>query len=116
MGTALTGASVIYICNEDRWNKIADEDRKRIVHVNHGMAGYISEIMQETSEKAYEQLKSNGVTISTLSEEELRKLAGKVALFEEAATELDAQGLPGKALLKRYHELAADYVSGKWKP
>jgi len=116
MGTALTGASVIYICNEDSWAKISEQDRKHIDEVSKGMADYISEIMQTTSEKALDELKSKGVTIGNLSPSEIEALAKKVSLFDDAGAELEKQGLPGKALVKRYRELAAAYLSGEWKP
>jgi TRAP-type C4-dicarboxylate transport system substrate-binding protein len=116
MGTALTGASVIYICNQSSWAKINEADRKRIDAVAMGMAGYISEIMLSTSEKALEDLKAKGVTVSNLSQQEIETLEKKISLFEDAGAELEKQGLPGNAMVARYRVLAADYLSGKWKP
>jgi len=44
------------------------------------------------------------------------ELKKRMNLFEDAAKELDGKGLPGSKIAARYRELAADYLSGKWKP
>lgn len=116
MGTALAGASVVYICNEASWQAISEGDRAKITAVSKGMAGFISKAMLDTSEAALSELRSKGVTVSNLTAADLASLKTKAPLFDNSAKELDAQGLPGTALAKRYRELAADYISGRWKP
>ena len=116
MGTNLAGASVVYICNEDSWKALSEADRKKITEVTAGMADYSAKAMTQTSESALKTLRGHGVTISNLTTADLASLKVKAPLFDESARALDAKGLPGTAIAKRYRELAADYLSGAWKP
>jgi len=116
LGIGLAGASVVYVCNEESWQAIPPADRAIIEKVGADMAGYISDLMTETTDAAYKDLAAKGVKINALSEAEVAQLAGKIRFFDEAAKELDEKGLPGSKIAARYRELAADYLSGKWKP
>lgn len=116
LGTNLAGASVVYICNEDSLKSISEADRQRIATVTRDMPAYISTAMTEVSTKALDELKAKGVTVTNLGDADLAVLKVKAPLFDEAAKELDAKGLPGTELAARYRKLAADYLSGAWKP
>lgn len=116
MGTGLAGASVVYVCNEESWQSIPQADREIITKVGDGMAGYISDLMVSTTEAAYKELAEKGAKISALTEADVAGLAKKIDFFNDAAKELDAKNLPGSKIAARYRELAADYLSGKWKP
>lgn len=116
MGIGLAGASVVYVCNEESWQSIPQADRAIISKVGDEMAGYISDLMVSTSEAAYKELAEKGVKISALTEADVAALAKKINFFDEAAKELDEKSLPGSKIAARYRELAADYLSGKWKP
>jgi len=116
MGTNLAGASVVYVCNADSLKSISEADRQRIAAVTKDMPAYISTAMTEVSTKALDELKAKGVTVTNLSDADMAALKAKAPLFDEAAKELDAKGLPGTELAARYRKLAADYLSGAWKP
>ena len=72
--------------------------------------------MSDVSISALNELKAKGVIVTNLSDSEIGILKAKVPLFDNAAKELDAQGLPGTALSIRYRQLASEYLSGAWKP
>ena len=116
LGTALTGASVVYVCNEESWQTIPADDRKIIDGVIADMAGYISDTMETTTREAYDELAAKGATISALTEEDVATLDARMGLFDQAAKELDEKGLPGSEMAARYRELAKAYLSGEWKP
>jgi TRAP-type transport system periplasmic protein len=116
LGTNLAGASVVYICNEESLKGISEADRKKIAAVTQEMPNYISKAMSDVSLAALNELKNKGVTVTNLGDAELAALKVKAPLFDNSAKELDAQGLPGTVLAKRYRQLAADYLSGAWKP
>jgi len=116
LGTNLAGASVVYICNEESLKAISESDRQKIANVTLDMPGYISKAMSDVSISALNELKAKGVIVTNLSDSEIGILKAKVPLFDNAAKELDAQGLPGTALSIRYRQLASEYLSGAWKP
>ena len=116
LGTSLAGASVVYACNEESWQSISPADRTAILKVINGMSAYIATLMAETTDSAYKELEAKGVKISALTEKDVAELSKKMRLFDEAAKELDDKGLPGTKIATRYRALAADYLSGKWKP
>lgn len=115
-GTSLAGASMVYLCNAASVDALAESDRAKIAEVTKGMAEYIDKAMMDTSRAGLDKLRAAGVTVSHLTNEELDVLKAKAPLFDDSAKALDAQGLPGTAMAKRYRELAADYLSGKWNP
>jgi len=115
-GTSLAGASVVYACNEESWQSISQADRASIMKVIGGMKDYIAKTMDETTDAAFTELEAKGVKISALTGADVAELKKRMNLFEDAAKELDGKGLPGSKIAARYRELAADYLSGKWKP
>lgn len=115
-GTSLAGASMVYLCNAASVDALSASDREKIAEVTKGMAEYIDKAMMDTSRAGLDKLRASGVTVSHLTQQDLDSLKVKAPLFDNSAKELDARGLPGTAMATRYRELAADYLSGKWKP
>ncbi len=117
-GGALTAApAVLFIFNNNSWAKLAKRDQDLIEKVSREFTPIAGQRVIETQNESLDGLKKNGVRITHLSEEETRELTRKSPDFYAFAEQaINAKGLPGTALIKRYRELAADYISGKWKP
>src|SRR5690606_23175375 len=113
LGTGMAGASIVYTCSEQSLAGLSAADRDAIIKVSKGMGGYITDLMTKTSNDAYEELKKRGVTVSHLSAADTEKIAKANPFMNDVAQALNKQGLPGDALVKRYRELANDYLSGK---
>jgi TRAP-type C4-dicarboxylate transport system substrate-binding protein len=113
MGTGMAGASIVYACSEESLAGLSSADRDTMMRVSRSMGAYITDLMTKTSNEAYAELAKKGVTVSHLSAAETAQLAKITPFFDEVAATLNSQGLPGTAMIKRYRELAADYLAGK---
>ena len=115
---ALTAlAPVVYFFNNDSFDKLSKADQEAIKKVSRDMTLTACDTMVETQNKALGQLKHMGVTIHHLPAADAAQLAQQAPNFYDlAAANLNDRGYPGTAIVKRYQELAADYISGAWKP
>lgn len=116
-GAQTMGIGVAYIFNRNSWNKISEQDRKIILNINREVTLAAAKRMQETGDKAYEELQQKGVTVRHLTESETAELAKRTPDFLKAAADaINARGGPGTQIIERYKQLAQDYAEGKLKP
>jgi TRAP-type C4-dicarboxylate transport system substrate-binding protein len=116
-GAQTMGIGVAYIFNRNSWNKISEQDRKIILDINREVTLGAAKRMQDTGDKAYEELQKNGVTVRHLTEAETAELAKRTPdLLKSAADAINARGGPGTKIIERYKQLAQDYAEGKLKP
>ena len=116
-GAQTMAIGVAYIFNLNSWNKISKADQAIIGRINSKFTLAAGRRMQATGEQASVELKTKGVTISHLSNEETAELARRLPdLLKTAAEIMNTAGRPGTAIVKRYTELADAYAKGLLKP
>ncbi|MBM3510673.1 MAG: hypothetical protein FJX61_11150 [Alphaproteobacteria bacterium] len=115
---ALTAiAPVVYFFNNESWTKLSAQDQAAVRKVSADMILYGVETMIASEKAALADLQKQGVSVRHLSAADVATLAKTAPDFLKIAEDsINEKGLPGTAILKRYKELAADYISGKWKP
>jgi TRAP-type C4-dicarboxylate transport system substrate-binding protein len=108
---------VAYVFNTQKFESLSEEDREIILRVSREMTLEAADVMKESSDAAFEDLKKAGAKINHLSEGDTAEFASLAPDFVQAAAdELNARGIPGTAIIAHYHELADQYISGSWKP
>ena len=117
LGALTMIAPVAYIVNLDSWNRIPAPDRKIIESLNRDIISFGADLMVKEANGAIGTLQSKGVKITRLSLAEATEWGKKAPDFVKLAGEnITKSGGPGEKMTARYRELAADYLSGKWKP
>ena len=116
-GAMTMGAGVTYMANMDRLAKLPEKDRKILEEISRETNIYAALRLDKLGRDMFAVLEKKGVIVNHLSEADTAELAKRAPDFlKEAAGTMNKAGRPGDAIIKRYQELAEDYVSGKWKP
>ena len=106
-----------YIINKDSLAKLSEKDQKIFLEVSEKFNAIGAERMTEAGKTAYEQMKADGVTFCVLKGDELQKWIDASPDWQAKwAENLNAKGLPGDAISKKFVELATAYADGSWKP
>jgi TRAP-type C4-dicarboxylate transport system substrate-binding protein len=117
LGALTMIAPVAYIVNLDSWNRIPAQDRKIIEDLNKDIISFGADLMVKEANGAIGTLQSKGVKVTRLSLAEATEWGKKAPDFVKLAGDnITKSGGPGEKMTARYRELAADYLSGKWKP
>jgi TRAP-type C4-dicarboxylate transport system substrate-binding protein len=112
-----TATAAVYIAvNAKSWSKISPEDQQAILAMSRKSEPMFYDLMAAESAKALASLQKDGVTVTTLSDEDVAKwVQASPHWYELIATDLNAQKLPGTEIVKRYQDLVGDYAAGKLK-
>lgn len=117
LGAVTMIAPVAYIANLESWNRIPAQDRAIIEKINNDIISFGADLMVKEASGAVGTLEGKGVKITRLPLAEAIAW-GKLApdFLKLAGENITKAGGPGEKIVARYRALAADYISGNWKP
>lgn len=106
-------STAVIAMNSNSFDNLPEDVQEKIMEVSENMTSYIGSSMEGVYQTALDNLTAaEGATINFMTEEELAEWAESTPnQLDQAAADLEEEGLPGEKIIARYRELASDYVA-----